>query len=80
MANWVEATVIKNHHWNDDLFSLTLDAPVEAFTAGQFTKLALDIDGTRVQRAYSYVNSLMPHLRFTQLESLMVCYHQNSTH
>lgn len=57
MANWVEATVIKNHHWNDDLFSLTLDAPVETFTAGQFTKLALDIDGTRVQRAYSYVNS-----------------------
>jgi ferredoxin--NADP+ reductase len=27
------------------------------FTAGQFAKLGLDVDGERVQRAYSYVNA-----------------------
>lgn len=36
------------------------------FTAGQFTKLGLEIDGERVQRAYSYVNSPdNPDLSFT---------------
>lgn len=31
--------------------------PIDPFTAGQFAKLALEIDGERVQRAYSYVNA-----------------------
>ena len=44
-------------NWTDALFSLTVHAPVLPFTAGQFTKLGLEIDGERVQRAYSYVNS-----------------------
>jgi len=38
------------------LFSITVNAPVGSFTAGQFAKLSLDIDGERVQRGYSYVN------------------------
>jgi ferredoxin--NADP+ reductase len=38
---------------------MKVEAPVEPFEAGQFTRLALDIEGERVARAYSYVNSPM---------------------
>ncbi|NBN03545.1 ferredoxin--NADP(+) reductase [Proteus sp. G2665] len=57
MANWVNGKVIQVHHWTDALISLVVNAPIDKFTAGQFAKLALDIDGERVQRAYSYVNT-----------------------
>ena len=57
MADWVTGKVTKVENWTDALFSLTVHAPVLPFTAGQFTKLGLEIDGERVQRAYSYVNS-----------------------
>ncbi|MFK9827848.1 ferredoxin--NADP(+) reductase, partial [Escherichia coli] len=53
MADWVTGKVTKVQFWTDALFSLTLHAPVHPFTAGQFAKLGLDIDGERVQRAYS---------------------------
>ncbi|MEQ4924810.1 ferredoxin--NADP(+) reductase [Proteus hauseri] len=65
MANWVSGKVIQVHHWTDALMSLVVQAPVDKFTAGQFAKLALDIEGERVQRAYSYVNSPEdPNLEF----------------
>ncbi|MGO4020546.1 ferredoxin--NADP(+) reductase [Klebsiella michiganensis] len=57
MANWVTGKVVKVQNWTDALFSLTVHAPVASFTAGQFAKLGLDVDGERVQRAYSYVNA-----------------------
>ncbi|HFT6599059.1 TPA: ferredoxin--NADP(+) reductase [Klebsiella oxytoca] len=57
MANWVTGKVVKVQNWTDALFSLIVYAPVEPFTAGQFAKLGLDVDGERVQRAYSYVNA-----------------------
>ena len=57
MADWVTGKVVKVQNWTDALFSLTVHAPVHPFTAGQFAKLGLDIDGERVQRAYSYVNA-----------------------
>ncbi|MFP2240522.1 ferredoxin--NADP(+) reductase [Pseudescherichia vulneris] len=57
MADWVTGKVTKIENWTDALFSLTVHAPVHPFTAGQFTKLGLEIDGERVQRAYSYVNA-----------------------
>lgn len=57
MAEWVSGKVIRVQHWTDALFSLTVHADVAPFTAGQFTKLGLEIDGERVQRAYSYVNA-----------------------
>lgn len=59
MADWVTGKVIGIQHWTDTLFSLKVHAPVAPFTAGQFTKIGLEIDGERVQRAYSYVNA--PH-------------------
>lgn len=65
MADWVTGTVSKIEYWTDSLFSLTVHAPVQPFTAGQFTKLGLEIDGERVQRAYSYVNAPSnPNLEF----------------
>lgn len=57
MANWVTGKVVKVQNWTDALFSLTVHAPVDPFTAGQFAKLGLDVDSERVQRAYSYVNA-----------------------
>lgn len=56
MANWIKAEVIENRRWNKDLFSLILHADVDPFTAGQFTKLGVEIDGKIIQRAYSFVN------------------------
>lgn len=52
MADWVSGKVTKVEYWTDALFSLYVRAPVHPFTAGQFTKLGLEIDGERVQRAY----------------------------
>lgn len=57
MADWVTGKVTNITFWTDTLFSLTVHAPVHPFAAGQFTKLGLEIDGERVQRAYSYVNA-----------------------
>lgn len=57
MTDWVEGTVQRKHLWTDKLCSLHIDAPVEPFRAGQFTTLALDIEGERVARPYSYVNA-----------------------
>lgn len=56
MEQWLEGTVVEKRQWSDKLYSLRFQAPVEGFTAGQFTRLALDIDGERVARPYSFVN------------------------
>ena len=57
MQTWIEGTVVETIRWNDELYSVRIDAPVHGFEAGQFTKIGLDIDGERVGRAYSYVNA-----------------------
>ncbi|MGG4610072.1 ferredoxin--NADP(+) reductase [Providencia sp. Me31A] len=57
MANWVTGKVIEAKFWTDALFSLVIDAPIKPFTAGQYAKLALEIEGERITRAYSYVNA-----------------------
>lgn len=57
MAEWIEGTVVENIHWTENLFTLKIDADVATFKAGQFTSLALDIDGERVARPYSYLSS-----------------------
>jgi len=56
MSGWQEARVIENRHWTPALFSLRLAGPAFDFEAGQFVKLALDIDGERVARPFSFVN------------------------
>lgn len=65
MTEWIKATVIAVNHWTNNLFSIVVHAPIDPFTAGQFAKLALDIKGERIQRAYSYVNApANPELEF----------------
>ncbi|SHH77109.1 ferredoxin--NADP reductase [Ferrimonas marina] len=56
MSTWVQGKVVERIDWNERLFSLKVEAEVEPFIAGQFGKLALEQNGERVQRAYSYVN------------------------
>lgn len=56
MSKWVEGKVVRLRRWTDKLYSLQLTADIAPFTAGQFTRLALDIDGERVARPYSFVN------------------------
>jgi ferredoxin/flavodoxin---NADP+ reductase len=53
---WLEGTVVENKHWTETLFSLRLQGVKLAFEAGQFVRIALDIDGRRVARAFSFVN------------------------
>ncbi|MBE0615872.1 MAG: ferredoxin--NADP reductase [Burkholderiales bacterium] len=63
MSNWVEGTVVAQRHWAGMLYSLQIEADIAPFHAGQFTKLALTIDGEMVGRPYSFVNapSVRPH-------------------
>ena len=57
--SWLNARVIENRHWTDVLFSLRVEGARLRFQAGQFVRIALDIDGERVARAFSFVNP--PH-------------------
>ncbi|MBM89122.1 MAG: ferredoxin--NADP(+) reductase [Gammaproteobacteria bacterium] len=57
MAQWLEGKIVENVHWTENLFTLKIDADVDDFTAGQFTSLAVDVDGERVARPYSYLSS-----------------------
>ncbi len=70
MKRWVEGTVVDNHHWTDRLYSLQVDADIEGFKAGQFGRLALDIDGQRIARPYSFVNA--PDERPLEFYSIVV--------
>ena len=54
---WCEGTVTELKRWTERLYSIRVDAPVNDFTAGQFTKLGLVIDGELTGRPYSYVNA-----------------------
>jgi len=65
MANWLEGKIIKNHPWSERLFSLRIDAPLPDFKAGQFTRVALEIDGELVARPYSLVNA--PHENYLEI-------------
>lgn len=53
---WLEGRVVENRHWTEALFSLKVEAASLAFEAGQFVRIALDIDGERVARPFSFVN------------------------
>jgi ferredoxin--NADP+ reductase len=57
---WLEGTVAGQTRWTSRLLSLRIampaGAPLVRFEAGQFGKLALDIEGERVARPYSFVN------------------------
>lgn len=56
MTKWVAGRVTGLRYWTGQLLSLRVEAPVDPFRAGQFTRIALDIGEERVARPYSYVN------------------------
>jgi ferredoxin--NADP+ reductase len=53
---WLTGRVIENRHWTETLFSLRVESAPLSFQAGQFVRIALDIGGQRVARAFSFVN------------------------
>jgi len=53
---WLTGRVVENRHWTDTLFSLRVEGAPLSFQAGQFVRIALDIEGERVARAFSFVN------------------------
>lgn len=57
MAQWVNGRVVENKRWGGQLYSLRVEAEIEPFRAGQFSKLGLQIDGEIVGRPYSLVNA-----------------------
>ncbi len=57
MSSWLEGRVIENRTWTDTLFSLRVEAPRLPFAAGQFVRIALDINGERIARPFSFVNT-----------------------
>ena len=67
---WVQGEVVSVKHWTDSLYSIKIDAPDIKFTAGQYTRVALDIDNEEVARPYSFVNS--PEERFLEIYSVSV--------
>ncbi len=57
MTEWMQATVVKRIRWNDALISLRFEAELQAFKAGQFIRVGMDIEGERIGRPYSLVNT-----------------------
>jgi ferredoxin--NADP+ reductase len=56
MSKWIEGKVVRLRQWTDELYSIQVEADIPPFTAGQFTRLALEIDGEMVARPYSFIN------------------------
>ena len=54
---WLDGEVIENYQWNDRLFSLKINAPLENFKPGQFIRVGVEVDGEVLARPYSLVNS-----------------------
>lgn len=63
MTKWIDGTVVGQKRWTERLYSLRVEAQGPAFRAGQFARLALEIDGEMVARPYSFVNApgTQPH-------------------
>ena len=57
MPEWIEGRITENRQWTERLFSLRFNAPIGNFKAGQFVRIALEIEGELVARPYSLVNS-----------------------
>jgi ferredoxin--NADP+ reductase len=57
MAQWTEGRVVERIDWTDRLHTLRVEAKIEPFRAGQFTKLGLRIGDEIVGRPYSIVSA-----------------------
>jgi ferredoxin--NADP+ reductase len=56
MQKWIDGEVAAQTRWTERLFSLKIDAEI-SFEAGQFAKLALEVEGEMLARPYSFVNA-----------------------
>jgi ferredoxin--NADP+ reductase len=56
MSRWIAGEVLDNRRWTPALFSLRVRSESLRFEAGQFVRIALDIEGERVARPFSFVN------------------------
>lgn len=56
MSRWVEGQVIDQTCWTDTLRSLYIRAPIEPFTAGQFTQVGLKTGEKMIYRPYSFAS------------------------
>lgn len=57
MAKWLDGRVTALKQWTNQLYSLRVDADLADFEAGQFARLALEVDGEPVARPFSLVNA-----------------------
>ncbi|VFP83862.1 ferredoxin--NADP reductase [Buchnera aphidicola] len=57
MNKWLKIHLIELKKWKNNLFTLVIQAPINSFIAGQFTKLSyINSKKQRIQRAYSFIN------------------------
>ncbi len=56
MAAWNPGKVVEQKQWSKTLHSLYVESEIEPYKAGQFIKIALEIDGEVTGRPYSLVN------------------------
>lgn len=69
----IQGTVVDRIDWTDSIFSLRVKAPISAYVAGQFTKLALQTtSGEWIRRAYSLVNSPTHKKGHQEMEFLLI--------
>lgn len=58
MSRWLEAEVVRQHKWAENLYSLFVKADMQPFIAGQFTQIGFyQDDGKVLFRPYSFANS-----------------------
>ena len=67
---WAQGEVLSIKHWTESLYSIRILAPEVKFTAGQYTKISLNINNEEVARPYSFVNS--PNEEFLEFYSVSV--------
>jgi len=54
---WIDAPILDRREWTDGLVTLRFDAKLEPYQPGQWTNLALRIEGELVRRAYSLASA-----------------------
>lgn len=57
MAEWKEAIITERIDWTEGLASLRFHSDLAPYKAGQYATIALDIDGKRIARPFSYSSS-----------------------
>lgn len=65
MSIWIPGKIIQIKHWTNRLFSIYVNASINPFIPGQFTKIGAKLNNKFICRAYSYLNDPSnPNLEF----------------